>query len=122
LKKHDSELVKQVLTPEYQKDYASNIEYYKSAGLGEFNSKDQAEFIAEFSQEKQTKFNARHAVRTELGANSEFTGNGLTQSRDTSSQYGVVETLTLERNPPSINDMDNVTTIALNKRGKEQNA
>ena len=118
LKKHDSELVKQVLTPEYQKDYASNIEHYKSAGLGEFDGEDQAVFVASLEVHQRDKFSTRHAIRTEIGANSEFTGNGLTQSRDANSEYGVVETLTLERDPPSIINMNNVKTIDLKPRGR----
>ncbi|AQT62437.1 hypothetical protein B0D95_12640 [Cellvibrio sp. PSBB023] len=64
----------------------------------------------------QKRFSARHNVRTEIGANSEFTGNGLTQSREGSTRYGVVETLTLENNPPPISQMKNVKTIPLTLR------
>ena len=62
---------------------------------------------------KEDKFAARHALRTEFGANSEFTGDGMTQCRHAGNDHGVVETLTLENDPPTIAEMKNVTTIHL---------
>ncbi|QEY14487.1 hypothetical protein D0B88_18435 [Cellvibrio sp. KY-YJ-3] len=70
-------------------------------------------FAGSIASSDKKKFSARHNVRTEIGANSEFTGNGLTQSREKSTEYGVVETLTLENNPPPISKMSNVKTINL---------
>ena len=37
----------------------------------------------------------------------------MTQCRHTGNHHGVVETLTLENNPPTITEMKNVTTIHL---------
>lgn len=115
--KHDPKILSEVMTPEYQKQYASDIDTFHSAGLNEFNIKDQQKYASKLSEEDGKKFNARHNVRTEIGANSEFTGNGLTQSREGSTQYGVVEVLTLENNPPQISKMANVKTITLKPRG-----
>ena len=115
--KHDPTILAEVMTPEYQQQYAKDIENYHAAGLKEFSDRDQQEYESSLSTNDKNRFAARHNVRTELGANSEFTGNGLTQSREGSTQYGVVETLTLENNPPPIAKMTNVKTIPLKPRG-----
>ena len=110
-KYHD--VIGKVLNSDYQKQYASHMEDYWGNGLNEFNPKNQEEFIEVLDQEQKEKFAARHALRTEFGANSEFTGDGMTQCRHTGNHHGVVETLTLENNPPTITEMKNVTTIHL---------
>lgn len=115
--KHDPEILAEVITPEYQQRYAKDIEAFHSLGLNEFKETDAELFSNTLTDQKQESFLARHNVRTEIGANSEFTGNGLTQSREGSTQYGVVETLTLENNPPPISKMGNVKTVTLKPRG-----
>lgn len=115
--KHEPEVLAEVMTPEYQREYAEHIEVYRSKDLGEFDKDDQKDYAESLAKGDQEKFVARHNVRTEIGANSEFTGNGLTQSREPSTKYGVVETLTLENNPPAISKMKNVATIKLIPRG-----
>jgi len=115
--KHEPEVLAEVMTPEYQREYAAHIEVYRTAGFNEFNERDQQDYESSLPLQDQNRFSARHNVRTEIGANSEFTGNGLTQSREGSSQYGVVETLTLENDPPSISKMENVKTVRLTPRG-----
>tara|TARA_Y100000782_G_scaffold115480_1_gene159004 strand:+ start:3056 stop:7765 length:4710 start_codon:yes stop_codon:yes gene_type:complete len=103
-----------VLNSDYQKQYAAHMEEYWEKGLNEFNPKDQDEFIETLDDKvKEDKFAARHALRTEFGANSEFTGDGMTQCRHAGNDHGVVETLTLENDPPTIAEMKNVTTIHL---------
>lgn len=114
--KHDPNVLAEVMTPEYQTEYAEHIANYHSMGLKEFDNNDQREYSETLASEERPAFLARHNVRTEIGANSEFTGNGLTQSREGSTQYGVVETLTLENNPPPIIKMVNVKTINLTPR------
>jgi hypothetical protein len=114
--KHDPKVLTEVMTPEYQQQYAKDIEGYHEASLSEFDEDDQNDYASKLSWLEKSKFFARHNVRTEIGANSEFTGNGLTQSREGGSQYGVVETLTLENNPPPISAMKNVKTVVLKPR------
>lgn len=114
--KHDPAVLDEVMTPEYQRQYAKDIEQYHAVELNEFDKNDQRDYAETLSSKDKEKFLARHSVRTEIGANSEFTGNGLTQSRE-GSTHGVVETLTLENNPPSIAKMRNVKTIVLKPRG-----
>lgn len=115
--KHEPEVLAEVMTPEYQREYAEHIEVYQTAGFNEFNERDQQDYESSLPLQDQNRFSARHNVRTEIGANSEFTGNGLTQSREGSTQHGVVETLTLENDPPSISKMENVKTVRLMPRG-----
>lgn len=115
--KHDSKILAEVMTPEYQQQYAKDIAVYKESKLNEFKVADQYEYAESLSVNEEKHFLARHNVRTEIGANNEFTGNGLTQSRENSTTYGVVETLTLEVDPPPILAMNNVTTIVLRPRG-----
>lgn len=115
--KHDPKVLSEVMTPEYQEQYAKDISSFKSGGGNEFNKDHQKYYGETLNPEDRERFLARHDVRTEIGANSEFTGNGLTQSREGSTKYGIVETLTLENNPPPISTMKNVKTINLQPRG-----
>src|SRR5690606_35102972 len=114
--KHGPEVLAEVMTPDYQEEYAKHIYVYKNAGLNEFDEENQKEYAASLSKPEKEKFLARHNVRTEIGANSDFTGNGLTKSNEGSTRYGVVETLTLENNPPAISQMKNVKSLSLTRR------
>ena len=114
--KHDPKVLSEVMTPEYQRKYAADISEYHSLSLNEFDIEDQREFASGLSSADREMFYARHNVRTEIGANSEFTGNGLTLSREGSTTYGIVETLTLENNAAPIASMKNVKTINLTSR------
>jgi hypothetical protein len=115
--KHDPNILSEVMTDEFQQKYAADMDAYHSLGLNEFNKEDQKEFASTFFSPEKERFSARHNVRTELGANSEFTGNGLTQSREGSTAFGIVETLTLENNAPPISAMSNAKTITLKPGG-----
>lgn len=102
-----------VLNSEYQKQYAAHMEDYWKNDLNQFDKEDQKQFLSSLDKEQQQKFAARHALRTEFGSNHEFTGDGMTQCRHKGNKHGVVETLTLENDPPTIAEMNNVTTIHL---------
>ncbi|MEW4368160.1 hypothetical protein [Aliikangiella maris] len=115
-KKHH-EAVPKVINSEYQKEYAQHMESYWAAELNEFNDKDKELYAGRLSDSDNEKFLARHAIRTELGANSEFTGDGMTQCRHPNNKHGVVETLTLENNPPPVSEMKNVRSIRLKPIG-----
>ena len=52
-------------------------------------------------------------MESPFGANSEFTDDGMTKTRHEGNNHGVVETLTLENDPPSIFEMENVVSIPL---------
>ncbi|XQW83468.1 RHS repeat-associated core domain-containing protein [Thalassotalea piscium] len=108
---HDA--IRGVLNSDYQKQYAVHMEDYWGNDLNQFDEEDQEIFTSSLEKNQQQKFAARHALRTEFGANHEFTGDGMTQCRHTGNNHGVVETLTLENDPPTIAEMNNVTTIHL---------
>lgn len=114
--KHDPKILSEVMTPEYQPQYATDMSNYHSLNLNEFDMEDQREFASGLSSGDRERFGARHNVRTEIGANSEFTGNGLTLSREGSTTFGVVETLTLENNAAPIASMKNVKRVNLISR------
>ncbi|EAW26290.1 hypothetical protein ATW7_01765 [Alteromonadales bacterium TW-7] len=52
-------------------------------------------------------------MESPFGANSEFTDDGMTKTRHEGNDHGVVETLTLENDPPTISEMENVLSILL---------
>ncbi|GAA75581.1 hypothetical protein PMAN_b0254 [Pseudoalteromonas marina] len=52
-------------------------------------------------------------MESPFGANSEFTDDGMTKIRHEVNDHGVVETLTLENDPPTISEMENVLSILL---------
>ena len=52
-------------------------------------------------------------MESPFGANSEFTDDGMTKTRHEVNDHGVVETLTLENDPPTISEMENVLSILL---------
>ena len=57
-------------------------------------------------------FLARHNIRTEIGANSEFTRNGLTATTAAGGgKYGVVETLSLEKNLPNLSRLQDTNIV-----------
>jgi len=89
---------------------------YKGSGFNEFKDDRLDEYCNGLPADQRQSFRARHAVRKELGANSEFTGTGLTQSRKGSTKHGIVESLSLEKNPPPVSKMKNVKTISLKGR------
>jgi hypothetical protein len=115
---HDPDTLSEVMTPEYQREYAAHIRIYHAYELDEFDKSDFAEYLETVPDKDKEKFVTRHAIRTELGANHDFTGTGLTKSNEGSTRNGVVELLTLEHNPPPISDMKNVRTIPLTPRGQ----
>ena len=52
-------------------------------------------------------------MESPFGANSEFTDDGMTKIRHEVNDHGVVKTLTLENDPPTISEMENVLSILL---------
>jgi hypothetical protein len=102
----DPEKLRTVLTPVYGRTYARDIGQFKQHGLNEFNSDDITAYAAQLPPAERELFDTRHLVRREIGANYQFTGNGLTQNTAPGGgKYGVVEALTLERNAPPVADL-----------------
>lgn len=101
----DPERVKEVMTPEYNEEYAVHMGEFKARG----SDVNDDEEVYRYADEKLTsaddnaRFKTRARMQQELGANEEFTGNGTTKNLlDNSSQYGVVETFTYDKNPQTL--------------------
>jgi hypothetical protein len=113
---HKKETIESVLNPDYQSEYAKHMGEYRKVGETEFPEKSIKQFSKSFPLEEKNRFLARHNIRTSLGANAEFTGNGMTQTRESTRNYGVVEALCLDRDPQPMSDMKNLKSIGLTKR------
>jgi hypothetical protein len=115
-KDHSRKTIESTLNPDYQNEYAKNISAYRKTGQSEFNEASIKQFSKRFQKNDGEKFSARHNIRTALGANAEFTGNGMTQTREPTRNYGVVEALCLDRDPKPISGMKNLKSINLTNR------
>jgi hypothetical protein len=101
----DPARVKEVMTPEYNEEYAAHMEDFKKDEL----DINEAQDISDYANEKLTsaddkaRFKTRARMQQELGANEEFTGDGTTKNLlNNGSQCGVVETFTYDKNPQTL--------------------
>ena len=114
----DPALIDEVLTPSYSKEYAviskEFADFCVANGGGSKETYNQ-HWTRNFSNKKfppskeKDKFLLRHKFTTEIGTNSDFAGNGLTKAVRQAGviggkpkKHGALETLTIERNPPTI--------------------
>ncbi|MEX0731904.1 MAG: hypothetical protein WED00_18485 [Aquisalimonadaceae bacterium] len=98
--------IQAIMTPEYQEQYAARMEVFFDGGGKEFDDYHIGKFAGRMAPAEKQQFEARQAIRLELGANNEFTGNGMTASTAPGgNHHGVVETLTLETDPPMIREL-----------------
>ena len=103
LKKFDEDVVRSTMNSDYQAKYAEEMQTFWDAGGNDFKPQKVEEFASKMDSDDKKSFLARHTVRTEIGANAEFTGNGLTaNTAPGAGKFGIVETLTLERNLPKL--------------------
>ena len=110
VKDHSSEVISSTMNSNYQSDYAENMKTVWSKKISDFDPDGIEEFASTLPEGEAKRFLARHNVRTELGANAEFTGNGLTaNTANGGGQYGVVETLSIERDLPKLKDLQSPT-------------
>jgi len=94
----DKEVISSVSNPAYQNEYAKILDDFRSKGGNEFSEIDVHDFSSSMPEESRKKFIVRHKIRTEIGANSDFTGNGLTKNTASGGgNFGVVETLSIEK-------------------------
>ncbi|GAB1261892.1 hypothetical protein [Aurantivibrio plasticivorans] len=112
---YDENVVQSTMNMEHQVEYANKMAEFWDNELDEFDHRDVAEYVESLPENEAILFNARHKVRTEIGANSEFTGNGLTANKaEGGGEYGVVNTLNFERkevNLKQLSDADNAIMI-----------
>ncbi|WP_229711069.1 hypothetical protein, partial [Agarivorans gilvus] len=103
---HDNDVLLSTMNSSYQVEYAAKVKDFRDAGGNEFNPKQINEYASSMPPSEADKFLARHEVRTELGANAEFTGNGLTaNTANGGGQYGVVEILSIEKDLPLLSEL-----------------
>lgn len=108
----DEDVVRNTMNSEYQAEYADKMGQFWDAGGNDFDPDQIAGFTAKMEKPDRDLFLARHEVRTEIGANAEFTGNGLTaNSTPGNSKIGIVETLSLERDLPDLSTLQNNGTV-----------
>ncbi len=115
---NDPQTIEEVMTPYYSNEYEVHFEALISFSLARGGGPDktyQSAWVKAFARthfinaREQEKFLTRHKFTTEIGTNKYFTGNGLTKvtgstanSRAGKKKFGALETLTIERNPPTI--------------------
>ena len=125
----NKELLASVMNPDTQANYKQTMKSFwqetKGTKKTEYNEDDVNEFLAakDFSAEERTEFRARHLYRTQIGANTNFLGTGATEFtlneknraaiacdgiriKGTPGESGVPEMLTIEKNPPSIEALE----------------
>ncbi len=103
---YDEDIIRETMNSEYQEVYAARMEEFWSAGGNQFTEEHIDIFSGKLGGKHSKLFVARHKIRTEIGANTEFTGNGLTASTaEGGGEFGVVETLSLEKNLPKLSDL-----------------
>ena len=125
----DKALLGSVMNPDSQRYYKQNMEEFWAETQGtkksEYSKENIDEFLAKkgMTPEEQDQFKARHLYRTQIGANAYFLGNGATEFtlngsnksaiandgikiKGTPGSLAVPEMLTIEKNPPSINQLE----------------
>ncbi|WP_221076119.1 hypothetical protein [Agarivorans aestuarii] len=106
VKGHDNKTLLSTMNSDYQDKYAKTMEDVWAKDISDFDKEDIKEYASTLSEKDSQLFQARHEVRTEIGANAEFTGNGLTaNTADGGGNYGVVETLSIEKNTPTLKQL-----------------
>ncbi|UTA46847.1 hypothetical protein L1F30_11815 [Simiduia sp. 21SJ11W-1] len=112
LAKADPDLIDSVMSSECQAEYATKMEEFWSSGGNQYNQREVKRFSSQMSESEKSKFLMRHSIRTEIGANTEFTGNGLTANTASGGgNYGVVETLTMDYNTPPLSQLQSAGTV-----------
>lgn len=105
------EMVKQVMTPEYQAKYEKLVEGMGDAEWKSFKERVRYLIKQGLDESDIDVFEVRLKVQNEIGANQYFLGNGLTKHTSLSSKdrtiHGALETYTVEKNPQTFYTMTN---------------
>ncbi|WP_215396941.1 hypothetical protein [Rheinheimera oceanensis] len=106
--------VSAVLNEECAEEYAAFMTEYKATGQSEHDPDAVKRYLKITGADKQAteKMVLRHKVQSECGANTLFSGNGLTKvnnknryAEDVPQQFGVAETFTFERDPLTLKEL-----------------
>ncbi|MDZ7924257.1 MAG: hypothetical protein U5M23_09365 [Marinagarivorans sp.] len=104
------EAVDEVMTPEYNAEYAEHMAGFKAAKLDIDKEKDIGDYAdAHFSSDSdKAAFKTRMKINKKLGANEHFTGNGTSKNliADCPNQCGVMETFTYDKNPQTLANLE----------------
>jgi hypothetical protein len=113
----DPEVVDQVMTPEYNKEYAKAFEEFSAEGFDVSEGDDLQEYADEYiaTPEGKEKFKTRAKIQQKLGANQHYTGNGATRNLASKSknQYGAMETFTYDKNPQTLGAMEKKGSVKI---------
>lgn len=103
-----------VLNDECAEEYADFMASYKATGQSEHDADAVKRHLKITGADKKVteRMVLRHKVQSECGANTIFSGNGLTKvnhknryAEDVPQQFGVAETFTFERDPLTLNEL-----------------
>ncbi|HET8802751.1 MAG TPA: hypothetical protein VFN01_16400, partial [Marinobacter sp.] len=107
----DPEIIREVMTPEYQAKYERLVEGMEDAEWKDADIRRAFLLDEGLDAEQIRSFETRFKIQNETGANQYFLGNGLTKhmklSRDGKVVHGAVETYTVEKNPQTFQTMTN---------------
>ncbi|KKO48970.1 hypothetical protein VT06_09115 [Arsukibacterium sp. MJ3] len=112
--------VSAVLNEEFSVEYEAFMADYAATGKSEHNADAVKEHLMTINadDEKINKVILRHKIQSECGANSLYSGNGLTKvnsknryGKNVPQQFGVAETFTFERDPLIVNELGSSVAI-----------
>jgi|AntRauTorcE11898_2_1112593.scaffolds.fasta_scaffold05420_3 hypothetical protein len=101
-------LAKEVMTPEYSRQYEALVRDMPDSAWK--NSRDRENYMVGkgLDPNDMDLFETRLSIQKNVGANSHFTGNGLTKITNSTGDkpiYGAVETFSLHKNPKTFRQM-----------------
>ena len=107
-KVENPQLVKEVMTPEYSREYAGLVRGMPEGAWQKMKLREQYLASKGLDSPAMDKFETRFSIQKNTGANEHFTGNGLTKtttSLENQPVYGTVEVFSLHKNPKSFKQM-----------------
>ncbi|WP_022945448.1 hypothetical protein [Pseudoalteromonas ruthenica] len=119
---HSPEKLKEVMTPEYSKEYSKIMDDFEKAKFNQYKKQHVKAFSNNYFKDKneKEKFLCRHEYTCEIGTNKWFSGDGLTKTNGNSgyvpaNQHGTLESITLERSPKTIAELEDPSLGAITR-------
>ena len=112
-----------IMTPEFQAEYkkhhAAAVKSKMLNGEGDKNPEHFDDYLQSsgLSMDEQNAMRQRFAMQNSVGNNPHFLGNGLTANLNGDQEFGVVETLNLERKKVDLDQLVKADAIRLQKLG-----
>ena len=107
-KVENPQLVKDVMTPEYLREYEGLVRGMPKSAWQQMNMREQYLASKGLGSSAMDKFETRFSIQNNTGANEHFTGNGLTKTTSSlvdQPVYGTVEVFSLHKNPKTFRQM-----------------